>query len=223
MYLFITYSLVSTIPSLILHQLLAHPLAAPQLLLLWIIWITLLWTTVISALLINYTAPFFPPVFILLLVLAHLGLFYNHLATHDDRVLKQLSWWGLNSCQNAMLVTKALLTEELAQTFSHLVQHTFTLPSDWAEGGERLPGHNHHHHTSVWVWAEQQKHWAGEKLQPPSLCDAHREGDRAWERCLKLFVPSTGSDITVKLVLSTVHRLRKPAMDTISAVFNRTE
>lgn len=65
--------------------------------------------------------------FILLFVSAHLCLFYNHLATHDDRVLKQLSCQGLDSHQNAMLVTQVLLTEELAQTPSHLQQHTFRL------------------------------------------------------------------------------------------------
>lgn len=72
--------------------------------------------------------------FILLFVSAHLCLFYNHLATHDDRVLKQLSCQGLDSHQNAMLVTQVLLTEELAQTPSHLQQHTFRLLYYWAKG-----------------------------------------------------------------------------------------
>lgn len=160
-----------------MHQLLAHPLTA---LLLWIIWIALHWTFMISALLINYTIPFFPPMFILLLVSAHLCLFYNHLATHDDKVLKRLSWCGLNSCQNAMLVTQALLTEELAQTFSHLVQHTFTLPFDWTERGERPTWPQTsalHICVDVSRAAETLGRWR-EKLQPPSLCDAHREGDR---------------------------------------------
>lgn len=225
MHLFITYTLVSTIPSLPMHQLFAHPLTAPQPLLLWIIWIALHWTFMISALHINYTVPFFPPMFILLLVLAHLCLFYNHLATHDDRVLKQLSWWGLSSRQNAMLVTQTLLTEELAQTFSHLVQHTLTSPFDWAEGGERPAWpQTSAPHVCVGVSraAETLGRWR-EKLQPPPLCDVHREGDRAWERFLKLFVPSTSSDITVKLVLNTIHRLKKTAIDTISALFSRTE
>lgn len=224
MHLFITYTLVSSIPSLTMHQLLAHPLTAPQPLLLWIIWIALHWTFMISAL-INYTVPFFPPIFILLLVSAHLCLFYNHLAIHDDKVLKQLSWWGLNSCQNAMLVTQALVTEELAQTFSHLVQHTFTLPFDWAEGGERPTWPQTsalHICVGVSRAAETLGGWR-EKLQPPCLCDAHREGDRAWERCMKLFIPSISSDITVKLVLNTMHMLKKPAIDTISTFFSHTE
>lgn len=176
------------------------PLTAPQPLLLWITWIALHWTSVISALLINYTLPFFPPTLILLVVWAHLCLFYKHLATHGDRVLKQLSWWGLNSRQNAMLVTQALLTEELAQTFSHPVQHIYiAFALSWRRGH----GHKHHHThlcgceqssrnigqvkrkapASFPMWCTQRRRQGlGEMLE--ALCSQHQQ----WHHCQTSFL-----------------------------------
>lgn len=124
-----------------------------------------------------------------------------------------------------MLVIQVLLTEELAQTSSHLQQHPFRLPYYWAEGTG----------TSIWPQASLPSICVGvsrasetlwrwrEKLQPSSRCDAHRGGDRAWKKCLKLFDPSISNDITMRLWSQCHPHSKEARHGGISALYSHTE
>lgn len=65
--------------------------------------------------------------------------------------------------------------------------------------------------------AETLGRWR-EKLQPPSQCDAHRRGDRAWKRCLKHLFPLPATASPRGCDLNVIRMLRKPGMEGMEAM-----